>query len=268
MKTITIQIKNKQYICKAPEAFSELDTDQYITYIENMILKPGELDNTPEKKLNLLMVFLKYKNTTLPTKTWNTLIESERIKDLFQILDFLKTPPELNGQWYIPKLKIFNETYFGPKSNFQNMTFSEFIHADMKTSEITKDLDELAEENKLAELAAILFRKKRKFDPDKIETYKETMKWLNLPILYAIYFNFLAVRQIITKTYTTLFKKQDESNQQNEIQLGGNNNLTWLNIRRKIAGDVLKLEQVDNKNIHDLFFALNEQIIENKQNEK
>lgn len=263
MNTLKIEISNNIKTFFIPNSFNELKPEmfkyvlQFILSKKNDILKPvfflallGYFDTTSKNKKRKL-----YKLTD--TLVYNNMMIS--FSDIFNIFDkkhdFTK--------WIIEIVNIKNQLFLGPSDFFNDMTFAEFIAADMFSSAYFSNKSDVL----LNKLIAVLYLPQNKknradFNSETLNERAEVLANLSDSTKSAIFFNYIGIRNWITKEYPLIFSSSDTSTMTN-IQLGRKEN-TWLEVRRHLAGNVLDLDKIDNLNLHEVLAQLEYVINKNK----
>ncbi len=244
------------------ESFGELKPNAFLRCIAYMTTVPTN-EITMKALLSLFGFFdaETRKQRQFITSIFNEIINSDYVESLIPLLDFLKKSELKFKEWLVPSVKIGKTEYFGTNDSFSEMTFGEFISADMLISAFFGSKNMKA----LDSMISIIFREKKngKKIPMNSDDYK-----MRIPIIAeldeltktAIYYNYIAVRATLTEKYPAVFSEPEQK--RNQIELGKKNS-GWLEIRRQLAGEVLKLREIDDLSLHEALAFLNSKILEN-----
>lgn len=260
MKDLKINIDEKFHTFNIPETFAELSQEQYLRVVKLLYSKSYSKDHY-SLKLDALLGLLGFyekkkkriKNREL--KVFETLVLENRIADLFHLLDPFHTLDFI--EWKVECLTFGKKSFHGPDNAFASVTFGEFIAADMLVTAYFSSNDKTL----LDKLIAILFREKlngKRVELQEYEHREVIVQQLEENTKTAILYNYLAVRNYLTETYSLVFSDSKISRRTN-IKLGKQEN-SWLSVRRHLAGSVLNLEKVDKLNLHEVLSSLNEEI--------
>lgn len=235
MKSVKIEINDKLHSFDVPECFNELKPGMYekiIQYFtsgkkaEHELLVLSALFGLFDEKLKMQKQII---------KIFDKIVEQGEAESLFVLIKPFFEEQDFTV-WIFKKLSLSKkEILCGPSDNFNEMNFKQYIAVDMLATAYFGSKSEVA----LNKLIAVMYDT----DAEHISTLSENRK---LCILY----NYIGIRNWITKKYPLVYKSEDTSKRTN-IQLGRQEN-SWLSVRRHLAGnDVLKLKKIDNINVHE-----------------
>jgi hypothetical protein len=248
---------------------NELDEHQFRAVVANCFMNETSLITRIDDRIRLMNVLLKKSINKYVKTQWFKVIENMvnegLMEDLFKLQEFIYADQTFNN-WIIDRISINKKTLFGPRDRFSYMKFGEFISADM----LFMAYFESKNEDLLNKFIAVLYRNadimkkgvdcREDFDSSTLDERTKLVAKLDEVTKQAIVYNYSGVRKYLTDKYSFVFNSSEEKNSKN-IQLGKKQN-GWMDIRRHLAGDVLKLEKVDNVFLHDVLADLNEKISE------
>ncbi len=273
MHKVRIEIDKLTFNFEHPESFNELTQKQFTEVVRLVMLIKDPLHERIDDRVRLMYAFLGgfddvKRNRKSAFKVTENIIKSGDYEELFGLQKFLYTEQEFN-RWLVKKLKVDGNDYYGPDDRFSTMRFGEFIYADMIC---TAFFNSKEPEPLLNKLAAVLMRERKDglkkdytgdvridFDSNFLQKREDVFaKELNYEMKYSILYNYLGIRNWLTKKYIFVFLTPDTSSRTNII-LGKREN-SWLSVRRHLAGSALNLEQTDKLNLHDVLAQLNEEM--------
>jgi len=274
MIDIKIDIADKTYNLTHPSLLNDLTKAQFTEIVKYIYSSEKNTLNNEETKIKLLFVLLgglscSKKKRKETYKITDAVVNSELAEDLFALQNFITKEQDFNN-WLIPSIKIGkNTSYYGPDNRFSSMKFGEFISVDMLISAYFGSKKPAAI---LDKIVAVLYREERNdipnnftgdrrtlLDSDLISHREKIVKNLDETTKKAILYNYIGVRNWLSKKYSLVFSSPDTSKRMN-ITLGKKEN-NWLSIRRHLAGNVItKLKEVDITNLHDVLSSLNEEM--------
>lgn len=121
-----------------------------------------------------------------------------QVMQLEPLVDWVSSRNMLN-RWLLPRLKIAEHRFYGPKNRLANITIEEFTYTEAayERYENTSDTDYLDT------LVAVLYRKKawfrgrRKFNPAKLEAGEKLARQLPRYVKLAVAINYAGCRNFI-----------------------------------------------------------------------
>lgn len=253
MKTLSFKTPKKTLNCNVPETWAELSNEQFVTATKMVQHGPTN------KALATL--------TGAPIDYIQKLNRYQRLS-VEQIFDFVyrANPDELQfTEWKVPTIDINKTTYYGPSSNFGNITWGEFIYTDQC---FISGLFQAA--------TAALFRPQRENyngETDRripFSIYGTTARFSlfdNIPanITLAVVLNYKAVRRAaLEEKYPYLFRPvyntSDDEDDESDEQPSSNqqNTFSWTHVHRNLLGDRIEEE--------DKFLSLNVHTVLNRLN--
>jgi len=254
MKSLKIEIDGKLRAFQIPDKFNELSESQYLNIIQ-FITMDSKSEHYEGVKLTTMLALLGFydarkKERKSIFKIFDAIIEAELIDDLLQLIDFVKTEQDFT-KFIIRDFKIGNYKLTGPSDRFQNMTFGKFIAVDMLATAYFSSRSDLI----LDKMIALLYSNETVRAKDIEYHLHDFDKNIKTAILY----NYIGIRNWISKKYPLVFSSDSTSSRTN-IQLGRQEN-NWLTVRRHISGnDVLKLSKVDELDAHETLRHLEEEL--------
>jgi len=273
MHKIRIDIDRKTFEFQHPESFNELTQKQFTEVVRLVLMPKQPLSERLDDVIRLMYAFLGgFSDSKIIRKAayrvTGEIIRTGSHDDLFLLQKFLYTEQEFNN-WLVRKVMIGGVEYCGPDNRFSTLRFGEFIFADMLVTAYFGSKDP---EMFLNKLAAVLMREKRKglkenfagdrridFDSDYLQDREELFaKEMDIETKTGILYNYLGIRNWLTKKYIFVFSTPESSSRTN-IVLGRKEN-DWLSTRRHLAGSVLNLEKTDRLYIHDVLAQLNDEM--------
>jgi len=177
-------------------------------------------------------------------------------------------------EWKIPTIELDGELYYGPMSNFGNVTWGEFIYADQCMANGMLD----------AAIAAMFRQKMMDYDGETDIRVPFTifgtvhrhgiMSQLDESTKLAIILNYMAMRRAsIEETYTYMFNtpvKHQEANDNlpddtpaDPFDSDENHTVSWTMVHRNlIRENICEEEKFLNLNVHTVLHFLNNRIME------
>lgn len=261
MTPLSYEYNNERVELQLPSSFAEMNGEQLV---EAVRLMNGD-DGNP---LRLLC--------GLPEEVFSALsgFQIFMLKDCFRWISHTNIATLSFKGWKIPSIDVGVETWYGPMSNFGNITWGEFVYADQC----------MIQGFHRAAIAA-LFRPQRKdydHETDRripFTTYGTTARFAKLPNLdeavqTAILLNYRAMRAAALESfYTEIFPYHDLNTSDDD---GPNDNppepeeqpsqFSWTNIHRNLLGDHIQDEdKFLQLPVHTVLYRLNTLIQESKK---
>lgn len=254
---VVLEYEGKKY--QIPESYNELTGYQLIALMPLLSVSDDDPDLIALKvlrvlldmgKINFMKLHVDAKHRMIPYTTW------------------VLKPDRLTKQ-LIPYHRSGFKKYYGPKSEFDNLTVREFHAAEIYYGAAK----EKADRESLAFLAAVLYRPgKPGYDPVKdpdgdiripfnqheLEYWaKKFMSW-PVPVLQAILVWYDGCKQLLVEAHPNVFKKH-EGVETVETQERG-----VFNLMRTLAdgGKYGDFERVGDMNIHLAMFEMEKLVIE------
>lgn len=264
MQTLEYEINGKRNVLEVPESFEEMSCDQFL---EATKMVSGGIDN------NTVSPIL----TGLPAHVIKALDPFE-IYEINRMFDFINSDNMGTMQfvdWKIPRLTIKGKVYYGPASNFGNITWQEFIYADQCMMNGLYDA-----------MIAALYRPERtgfNGETDRripFTIYGTTNRFNEMShipeyVRLAIILNYKAMRKAaMEEKYEQIFPyydntgTDDDTDEEPEEKDGDNekSSFSWTHVHRRLLGDDIQYEdKYLNLNVHTVLFRLNAIIMENKK---
>lgn len=264
MKNIKIKINKAEVSFDIPTEYKELNQEQFTAIVRYCYEKQTPIEERLTDAIKLLWIFCNKKNKAVK-KIFSELTKSG---DLLQIIEENNLPfekPVACRKWFLKKVHTPFSDYYGPEDGFSDMKFGEFVYAD------TLFLSYINNQSfdSLLTLAAVLFRKKRKneripFKDLKVEKAKKQIRKFNWYEIYSVFYNYMLVRMYIAEKYIYIFpqKKNENDNPETENDFNPNG---WFEARAMFVENLADLEKLDNLNVHDVLFYVNNKIKKNAQ---
>lgn len=267
MHTITVSTDTESRDYSVPENFAEMSGRQLIVACSILLGNTSEdaveaLTGIGNEILSAMSPFQMY-NITQLFESWNSKTESICFKE-----------------WKIPEIKVGDTVYYGPTSNFGNITWGEFVYA-----------DQCMMQGYHKAVVAALFRQKRKgYDGETdiripFTTYGTSKRFkemneLDEETMLSIILNYRAVRAAsLEATYTQIFPYHDAKVEPSNPDLPddtppepeetASQPFSWTNIHRNLLGDNIQDEdKYLQLPVHTVLHRLNQLIEESKKNKK
>jgi hypothetical protein len=259
MLDVKIEYRKRIYHYNHPEKYNELTRDQYLSVVRFFLVPEKPFHERITDRITLMQDLLNLHIETTFKGRWykvvNSMVEDGIIDELLKLQSFLFVKQDFNS-WILKKLELKNKSFYGPRDRFSNMTFGQFIYADMMFMAYFDSQDELVLNKFFA--ALYLEGEKEEFSTDRANERVESLSQLSLFEKKGIVFNYANVRQWISEKYKFVFPEKDDKTT-NEIHFGKHQG-GWMSIRRNLAGDVLNLEKIDKVLLHDVLGDLNEKM--------
>jgi hypothetical protein len=206
----------------------------------------------------------------LPKKLFNRMSVAEA-EDLYRTVEFLFTEEKQGNDLLIPKIKFRGRTYYGPWTQFRNITVAEYALADAKLLQYLTTKDE----KELSLLIAALYRPsslyrrikhitsaedvRRKFNGRLAERRAKRFAKLPAAVRLAVLVNFTAYRSYVVKTNDFLFSAKQEDGP----------NFGFSGIIHSLAGpEVGTVEEVGAMLLSNALFILRKVDSDNKRKKK
>lgn len=258
MNSIVIDIDGQRSEIEIPSSYSEMTGEQLILAARYLA---DQKDTAPLLKIagidddlaGLLSPYQKY--SIMETLEW--------ITDLsLSALDFM--------EWKIGSLMVDGEEYFGPTSNFGNVTWGEFVYVDQC----------LLNKHGKASVAA-MFRPKREGYNGETDiripftacgTANRFSRFDNVPEsdILAVMINYKAMRHAaLESVYTEIFPYQEEQPEDETDESAQDETpsvFSWMNVHRSILGDNIQDEKTYLElPVHTVLHRLNERIRDSRR---
>lgn len=267
MNTIAYEIEGQRTELEFPSTLAEMNGEQLIAAVRNML--SGE--DIPLADLAVL--------TGVPTETLE-LFSPFQLYSLREMFTFLHDADReaLNfREWKIPTITVNGTTWYGPMSNFANITWEEFVY-----------VDQCFLNGLHRPMVAALFRPERdgyNGETDRripFTTFGTANRYELLgepdPALQtAILLNYVAMRRAsLEETYTQLFPQHgsepddtheaDFTDEDPEAADTPSGNFSWTGVHRNLLGDNIQDEEKYlHLNVHTVLNRLNQLILDNKR---
>jgi hypothetical protein len=208
----------------------------------------------------------------VPRRVFQRLNGVQRI-ELRRYARFLREPQE-NASFttqLLPVLWCRLRRYFGPRDNFRNLRFHEFIFADTYFLRYVQTNDEAW----LDQLVAVLYRPQRagyapysvKYEGDRREDFSEHLvaaraqRLARLPhyVKYAVLLWYRGCRHNLERRYDYVFT---ESTQKKAAGAG------WQDVLHELAGTVHQLDATANQPLHAVLREMNRQLRQAEQRQE
>lgn len=267
MHTITISTESATRDYSVPSSFEEM-TERQLVAACRIMLGDTSMDvisaitGIEKEILSKLSSFQLY-NITQLFESWNR----QDVKLSF-------------NEWKIPSITIGDRTYYGPASNFANITWGEFVYA-----------DQCMMQGYHKAVVAALYRQQREgYDGETdirvpFSTYGTTRRFsvleeLDEATLLAIVLNYRAVRAAsLEARYTSIFPYHDKNADKPDSNLPDDTPpepeesvsqpFSWTAIHRNLIGDNIQDEEKFLQlPVHTVLYRLNQLIIESKKSHK
>jgi|GEM_PF-6998157 len=249
MKNIAIRIEKNHYQFTYPDWFNELKPEQYIAVLKYFILNKNNFNKDYEAQIRLMYSLADEIDEKYKVKILSDIVKNDDAEMLLPLNDFLSTEQDFTV-WILRTLKIGESIFHGPTNYFSSMKFGEFIAAEMLCNAYL----ETKRDDLLDNFIAVLYRPGK---PDIIENFKgdcridsdsemldiysqQINKYLSEEQKQGVLYNYIGIRNWITKKYIYVFPVQNNTRSQTD-----EGNDSWLSIRRHLAGNVLNLEKID-----------------------
>ncbi len=252
-----VKIKINKSEINVPQSWNELDKYQLLDFIRIIYLdsKDGnfsDVERLHKTKIEMLLVLLRQTKYFLKIWERDCKYKSIFLGELNKVLKL--TEPffeKVEGEdkdgnpqvYYTAKydltdnvLKFFRKglvSYYGPGELLNDITFDEFMLADLKFEHYLK----YKKESDLDELVAVLYRKKKnvfgkkvEYDADKVDAMKEQFKDLPKEIKFAVFHYYTSCRQFLTNFFDKVFKVAQATEEKNNDASG------WFDVKFHIAG--------------------------------
>jgi len=243
-----------------PSCWDELSRSQLL-FVSGMLLKGiSVVDFKVAALFRFLSVGRKLFLRISPEEAWS----------LCRTLDFILTEITLSRN-QIPTIRIGLRRYFGPSDGLQNCSFGEFTqaHTRFETYQSSKDL------RSLAELAAILYRRKKLFwfvrrffsessDP-RVSFSQRTVRRrarrferLEPAILYAVLLFFCGCVNSLPARFPNVYRQKEDSVSSDTLS-------GWISLIISLADgrtDDKALDRVTRSNLYNVFMGLEYKSIE------
>ena len=262
MKTLSYDTGGGRQDVECPESLAEMTPAQWLEAVRYMLQnEPSEsffttIAGIPADIVPLLSNFQKFS-----------------IEDYFSFILYPKREDLTFRDWKVPEIAIGDVHYYGPISNFGNITWGEFVYA-----------DQCMMNGMHQALVAALFRPERKdYDgetdrrlpftiPGTVHRY-EKFSELDPVTLNAVLLNYMAMRRAsLEETYPEIFPESggggeneddDDDNEKGKENSGG---FSWTGVHRNLLGDnIHEEEKYLHLNVHTVLHRLNKLIIDNKR---
>lgn len=267
MQTITYEINGEKHTLNVPGSLSEMNGEQLVVATRRIISNDADLaigdlvtlTGMPEDVLSALTGWQLYSIREM----FDFIRESDR--DSLRFKD-----------WKIPSINVNGVEYYGPQSNFGNVSWEEFVY-----------VDQCFINGYHKAMVAALFRPERAgFDGETdrripFTTYGTTHRFelfadLLPEVQTAIVLNYCAMRTAsLADIYTEIFPEQkagDENEDddadfvEKEDNPGTPSQFSWTNVHRNLIGDNIQDEDKYLKlNVHTVLNRMNQLIIENRK---
>lgn len=254
--TITYTIGNDTTEIRVPSSLSELSGAQLIEAAR--LLTGGEPD------MSVL--------SGIPADVWADMAPFQRyaVRELFDFVNAQSVREAAFKEWKLPAIRVGEEEWHGPISNFGNVTWEEFVYADQC----------MMNGLHLAAVAA-LFRPKRKdYDGETdiripFTTYGTSTRFkllgdLDEAVLAAILVNYRAMRRAsLEDVYRQIFPYVDARADDDDEGDKGNkepSSFSWVAVHRSLIGDNIQDEdRYLRLGVHTVLYRLNSAIAESKR---
>lgn len=261
MNKLEYEIDGERHELQLPESFAEMTGEQLVAAVRLM-------DGDDGDPLRIVC--------GMPEDAFAALSDFQRfmIMDSFGWLDHLDMSSLSFKGWKIPSIDVDGEVWYGPTSNFGNITWGEFVYADQC---MIQGFHRAA--------VAALFRPQRKdYDGETdrripFTIYGTTGRFGKLSVMdealqVAILLNYRAMRAAsLESVYTEIFPYHDLSTSDDD---GPNDNppepeeqpsqFSWTNIHRNLLGDNIQDEEKFLQlPVHTVLYRLNTLIQESKK---
>lgn len=268
MQKLEYEIDGKIVALNVPGSFEEMTGDQFREAIK-LILEKNKSGSVSQKL------------TGLP-KDVISCLDNFEIFSINEMFDFIyqQNLGELKfRQWKIPVIDLNEEIFYGPTSNFGNITWEEFIYT-----------DQCMINGYYTALIAALYRPERdgyNGETDRripFSIYGTTSRFAKFEQLdesdkLAILVNYKSMRRAsFEEAYPEIFPFYDNSDNDDhsdeiDDDEGKQNDkpmsFSWTRIHRNLLGDnIQEEEKYLNLNVHTVLNRLNELIIENRKYKK
>lgn len=263
-----IQIAGKGYT--GPDKFEELTQEHFIQVVTIM----QQSERNPSAKWGLIPLLY-----AIPVKVMEQLNPVQRV-ELLGVTDFLYDSSKLPYKQLIQKIpvQIGNaltlHTLYGPGDGLKNLTFGEFMAAELKLESFNKGDDPAA----IDEFCGILYRisdrqskkktdKRIAFSEPLIARYAEKVANLPVPIKTAIMLQYHGAKKLFPRLYKYVFPQPSEEETGDDAQKKAtkSSSMTWLNAAISMANnDVTKIAQIEATTLHLTLKVLNDTIKENQ----
>ncbi len=260
MQKLTFEIKGKRTELEVPSTLAEMTGDHFLAAAK-MVLSGSADDET----LAIL--------TGMPRDVLRKLDRFQRysVEDLFSFL-YRISPEDLSfKEWKLGNLCVDGTDYYGPTSNFGNVTWAEFVYVDQC---MINGLHKAA--------VAALYRPQRKeYDGETdrripFTIYGTTHRFALFETvpeseILAVVLNYRAMRRAaLEEKYPRIFPyhdstpdpDEDTETQSDDIAAG----FSWTQVHRALLGD--RIEEEDkflNLNVHTVLHRLDAVIEENRR---
>lgn len=254
-----------QFTLAMPGSWQELTQQQFIDVAHAIYTYP----DADERHAHICIALLGKSDT-------NRIPVESIIKDVFPLLDWVYKQPEITKQLQqVIWAGVYR--YFGPESDFNNLTIIEYDFADRELYQWLRSLEAPATRNDehLWRFMACLYRRPKKFynrrldrDGDIREKFNENkLKYfageladdVHIGKAYATILWYKACRDQITKLYPAVFSGDGDSS-----ATGFNELPNHFNLMRKIAekGTYGNMQEVEKMYLHTVMLELEKSILE------
>lgn len=271
MQTLEYDINGKRESLSVPGTLAEMDGDHF-REATKMILQHKADDHTLSVLTGLPMKIIKQLNA----------FQRYSVESMFDFLYLLK-PDDFNfKEWKMPTMKIGDTVYWGPASNFGNVTWQEFIY-----------VDQCMMNGLYTAVMAALYRPERSgYDGETDRRIPFTIygtshrfkDFENIDEVFklAVIFNYRAMRRAsLEAAYPEIFPYHDaaadtdtdadtdadtDTPEEPKEELSA---FSWTQVHRSLLGD--RIEEEDkflNLNVHTVLHRLNAVIVENRKSRK
>lgn len=259
MKTVRLYYKRWVFPCskkiQVPQTWKELTIDQFLTAA---MLYQHKIDD-----LEFLHLFLGLSYKMIDR------LDNFQLYKLSEMLSFISNIQRGLSFFFLPDIP--GTRLVSPERNLGNMSFQQFMNADTYFSHYLV-YNEL---NMLDRMIASLYMKRK--ERFVVTTKKEALVDLdkNAALIrsrlddktkFAIFFNFILVKEWLSNVYPYLFPK-DQDSDLHEIKLNQHpKTVDWLELFDRFVGDQIpQMEKYQSMNVMDAFRILNRKIKDAKR---
>ena len=267
MHTITITTNSATRYYSVPSSFEEMTERQFVAACRIMLGDTStdvisSISGIEKEILGELSPFQLY-NITQLFESWNR-------KDAKLVFK----------EWKIPEIIVGGVTYYGPTSNFGNITWGEFVYA-----------DQCMMQGFHKAVVAALFRQQRDGYTGETDirvpfsTYGttrrfEVLKDLDEATILGVILNYRAVRAAsLEATYSSIFPYLDDHTENTDSDLiddtpqepeeSASHPFSWTVVHRNLLGDNIQDEEKYLQlPVHTVLYRLNQLIIESRKSRK
>lgn len=211
----------------------------------------------------------------IPADVWADMAPFQQyaVRELFDFISAQSVREAAFKEWKLPAIRVGDDEWHGPISNFGNVTWEEFVYADQC---MINGLHRAA--------IAALFRPKRKnYDGETdiripFTTYGTTTRFqlladLDEAVQTAVLINYRAMRRAaLENAYRQIFPYHDTQPDDDDTSDNSTpepSSFSWISVHHNLIGDNIQDEDKYLRlNVHTVLHRLNQLIEESKKNKK